>query len=147
MASELPPDLFDQTTLVSLASTVLIVVVAYLSSRQLLPASTPTALRTLFIWHAADALCHFILEGSYLYHCLFSYIPAKDAAELAGLWPTPYNFLGHGAERVYGPQAGGDNFFAQLWMVYARADKRWAGAELVCFFFECVAADCVDEND
>ncbi len=42
---------------------------------------------------------------------------------------TP-NFLGHN-DRIYGSQAGGDNPFAHLWMVYARADKRWAGADLV----------------
>ena len=131
MASELPPDLFDTTTLVSLASTVLIVAVAYGASLKFLLPSTSGPLRFLFIWHAADALCHFALEGSFLYHCLFSYIPVTDAAKRGGMWPTPANFLGH-SDRVYGPQAGGDGFFAQLWMVYARADPRWAGADLVC---------------
>ena len=28
-------------------------------------------------------------------------------------------------------QAGGDNVFAKLWMVYANADRRWAGVDLV----------------
>jgi hypothetical protein len=51
---------------------------------------------------------------------------------LASDWfPTPFNWLGTEG-RLYGPQAGGDDFFAQLWMVYARADKRWAGVDLVC---------------
>jgi len=77
------------------------------------------------------SLCHFILEGSFLYHCFFSYIPVAEAAgRLAVLVPTPYNFLGYEDARIYGPQSGGDNPFAQLWMVYARADRRWAGVDL-----------------
>lgn len=132
-SSSLPPDLFDQTTIVSLLSTLAIVFVAYATSRLVLPrATTSGTLRFLFIWHLADALCHFILEGSFLYHCFFSYVPAAEAGG-RDLVPTPYNFLGFGDSRVYGPQSGGDNPFAQLWMVYARADKRWAGADLVGF--------------
>ncbi|XWW96756.1 hypothetical protein V2A60_004736 [Cordyceps javanica] len=128
-ASALPPDLFDTTTLVSLAAAASIVVVAYAASRRVLPAATSTALRFLFVWHLADALCHFVLEGSFLYHCFFSYVEARAPAA-AGLVASPFNFLGHGAARVYGPQAGGANPFAQLWMVYARADKRWGGVDL-----------------
>lgn len=66
--SGLPPDLFDQTTLVSLASTVLILAVAYATSLKALSPSTPGSYRFLFIWHAFDALIHFFLEGSFLYH-------------------------------------------------------------------------------
>ncbi|PHH92711.1 hypothetical protein CDD83_5734 [Cordyceps sp. RAO-2017] len=134
MASEssLPPDLFDRTTIASLLSTVAIVGAAHATSRRVLAPGTSRTLRFLFIWHLADALCHFILEGSFLYHCFFSYlVPGQGAAaNLVDLFPTPYNFLGHEDRRIYGPQAGGDNPFAQLWMVYARADKRWAGADL-----------------
>jgi hypothetical protein len=130
--STLPPDLFDQTTVVSLLATVAIVATAYVASRVALPRSTSGTLRFFFIWHLADALCHFILEGSFLYHCFFSWQPASQVrvADLATLYPTAFNYLGHGADRIYGPQSGGDNPFAQLWMVYARADKRWAGADL-----------------
>ncbi|KAG9255319.1 Emopamil-binding protein [Emericellopsis atlantica] len=126
--ADLPPDLFDQTTIISLLSTLAIVLAAYLTSCAVLPSKTTGLVRFFFIWHLADALCHFILEGSFLYHCFFSHAPALDAAE--DWFPTPFNFLGWGAERVYGAQAGGDNPFAQLWMVYARADKRWAGVDL-----------------
>lgn len=45
-------------------------------------------------------------------------------------YPTARGYLGHD-DRIWGAQAGGDNVFAQLWMVYARADRRWAGADLV----------------
>ncbi|EJT79621.1 hypothetical protein GGTG_04705 [Gaeumannomyces tritici R3-111a-1] len=45
------------------------------------------------------------------------------------------------AAQAWGAQAGGDNPFAQLWMVYAKADKRWAGADLgvisLELFFRC----------
>lgn len=66
--SSLPPDLFDQTTLVSLASTVAILAVAYGVSLKALSPSTAGSYRFLFIWHAFDALIHFFLEGSFLYH-------------------------------------------------------------------------------
>jgi hypothetical protein len=126
----LPPDVFDQTTLVSLASTVAALVIAYVGSLAVLPASTSRSWRGLFIWHAFDALIHFFLEGSFLYHCLFSWIPLASVKNPLALAPTAHNFLGRN-DRVYGPQAGGDDPFAQLWMVYAKADKRWAGADLV----------------
>lgn len=66
-SSSLPPDLFDSTTLISLASTVLILAVAYGTSVKVLASTTPTSYRVLFIWHAFDALIHFFLEGSFLY--------------------------------------------------------------------------------
>ncbi|KAK5993274.1 NAD(+) kinase [Cladobotryum mycophilum] len=131
-----PPDLFDQTTIISLLSTLAIVFAAYATSLKALPRSSPTntasggTIRFLFIWHLSDALCHFALEGSFLYHCFFSYVPAREAVDVANLFPTPYNFLGWEDQRIYGPQSGGGNPFAQLWMVYARADKRWAGVDL-----------------
>lgn len=66
-ASGLPPDLFDTTTLISLASTLLILAVAYGTSVKVLAPTTPASYRFLFIWHAFDALIHFFLEGSFLY--------------------------------------------------------------------------------
>ncbi|KAI9898303.1 hypothetical protein N3K66_006663 [Trichothecium roseum] len=133
--ADLPPDLFDATTLLSLSFTVAIVLAAYAASVACLPRAAAGAasgtLRFLFVWHLADALCHFVLEGSFLYHCFFSSADA-DAAIQGGDWfPSAPGYLGGSLEgRWYGPQAGGDNPFAQLWMVYARADRRWAGADL-----------------
>ena len=133
-SSTLPPDLFDSTTIISLLSTVAIVVAAYYGSRVALPSSrTPTALRTLFIWHCADGLVHLILEFSFLYHCFFSWVPARSA-QAEGLVPSAFNYLGYEDERVYGSQAAEGNPLAALWMVYARADRRWAGADLVSSF-------------
>ncbi|KAK3945205.1 Emopamil-binding protein [Diplogelasinospora grovesii] len=132
-SSTLPPDLFDQTTLVSLLSTVAILLVALALSRRVLdPATTSSSLRFLFIWHAFDALIHFCLEGSFLYHCFFSSLPAAEGQQKLGsglgLYPNPHNWLGT-TDRVHGSQTG-ENPFAQLWMVYARADRRWAGVDL-----------------
>lgn len=70
-SSTLPPDLFDTTTLVSLASTVVILAVAYGTSLKALAPSTPGSYRFLFIWHLFDAGIHFFLEGSFLYHVCF----------------------------------------------------------------------------
>lgn len=127
--STLPPDLFDTTTLVSLSAVLVILGAAYGLSLASLDRKTSGPLRFLFIWHAFDALIHFVLEGSFLYHCFFSSVPAWSA-EAKGAYPDPHNFLGY-TDRIHGSQAGGDNPFAQLWMVYARADRRWAGVDLV----------------
>ncbi|KAF4981110.1 hypothetical protein FZEAL_3017 [Fusarium zealandicum] len=124
-ASSLPPDLFDQTTIISLLSTVAIVLAAYLASLRFLPSASSGTLRFLFIWHLADALCHFLLEGSFLYLCFFSHQPSSPDDVFA----TPRGYLGY-SDRVYGAQTAGGNPFAQPWMVYARADKRWAGVDL-----------------
>lgn len=130
--SQLPPDLFDKVTLISLASTVAILAVAVLIARRVVAPSTPASYKALFVWHAFDALIHFLLEGSYLYHCFFSFVPLSDAAlDLASLYPNTANYLGR-TDRIYGAQVGGDNPFARLWMVYAKADRRWAGADVVC---------------
>lgn len=126
--SALPPDLFDTTTLISLSAVLVILGAAYGLSRAALDAKTSGPLRFLFIWHAFDALIHFVLEGSFLYHCFFSSVPAFSAAA-KGAYPDPHNFLGY-TDLVHGAQAGGDHPMAQLWMVYARADRRWAGVDL-----------------
>lgn len=136
-AALLPPDLLDPTTLVSLASTLAILGTAYAASCLALPAATTsTRTRALFVWHAFDALIHFFLEGSFLYHCFFTWVPLSDltVGDISRgryyLPDYPGGFLGH-SDRVYGAQADlSSNPFAQLWMVYANADKRWAGADL-----------------
>ncbi|KAI1810081.1 ebp domain-containing protein [Poronia punctata] len=129
LKENLPADLFDPVTLWSLASTVAMVVVAYGLSLLALDRSTSKSHRFLFIWHAFDALIHFCLEGSFLYHCFFSWIPLSSVSNPRALASTPYNYLGH-TDRAYGAQAGGNAPMAQLWMIYAKADRRWAGVDL-----------------
>ncbi|GAB1314169.1 EXPERA domain-containing protein [Madurella fahalii] len=168
MATAPPPTSFaalarDPTTLASLASTVAILLAALALSRRVLdPTSTPPRLRALFVWHAFDALIHFILEGSFVYHCLFTSAPVADVlaaaaveggqpgllGSLGGYWPDPGNFLGRGGKAaaaaaateavVHGSQAGGANPLARLWMVYARADVRWAGVDLTVLSIELI---------
>lgn len=121
----------DQTTVVSLLATVALLSLAYFASLHALPRATTTrTTRALFIWHAFDALTHFILEGSFLWHCLFT--SSTSAGEV--VYPTAKGYL-FGAKdhltRAWGPQAAGGSPLAELWMVYARADRRWAGADLV----------------
>lgn len=89
--SGLPPDLFDQTTLVSLASTVLILGVAYATSLKALSPSTPGSYRFLFIWHAFDALIHFFLEGSFLYHASSPTCPTTSPRSLTVYRPLGRN--------------------------------------------------------
>lgn len=121
--------LFDQTTLLSLGLVLVLIGAAYALSLKLLSSSTPSSLRILFIWHAFDALIHFIFEGSYLYNCFFTFVPYVPSSTLSNLphTSTITNFLGR-PDRSYGSYYG-DNPFAQLWQVYARADRRWGGAD------------------
>ncbi|KAK2066506.1 hypothetical protein P8C59_000318 [Phyllachora maydis] len=126
------PDVFDQITIISLLSTLGILFAAISLSRQVLDSATPAHLRGLFIWHAFDALIHFTIEGGFLYHCFFSSLSLAELqtnGDVAKYYPDPPNYLGQ-TDRVHGSQAGGGNPFAQLWMVYARADRRWAGVDL-----------------
>ncbi|CAK7245254.1 MAG: hypothetical protein STHCBS139747_006828 [Sporothrix thermara] len=135
-AGSLPPDLFDSTTLVSLAATLVMLGAGYAASRAFLPENAKNSTRVLFVWHAFDALIHLVLEAGYLYNCFFSWIPvssvaAEDLASNRFYLPQPASFLGR-PDRIYGPQAGAihGNPLASLWMVYARADRRWAGPDL-----------------
>ncbi|KAI9690611.1 MAG: hypothetical protein M1820_009968 [Bogoriella megaspora] len=146
----------DSTTILSLLSTVAILTTAYFTSQSLLPSSTPVKLRLLFIWHAFDALIHFLLEGSFLYNCFTAYTtlpkPLEDVsishpaswhgrawndAIASGhrlLTPPGVYFLGKPG-RLYGSVYGG-NVVAGLWREYAKADARWGGADLTVISLE-----------
>lgn len=135
MADTEGPEIISMTTILSLLSTVAILGIGYLSSRSLLPSSASNKTRFLFIWHATDALIHFILEGSYLYNCFFS----SQTLELAGMKASEYlppnvHFLGD-SSRVYGAEYGTSPFSA-LWQEYAKADKRWGGSDLTVISLE-----------
>ncbi|KAF2481675.1 emopamil binding protein [Neohortaea acidophila] len=142
MASPAQPslsELIDQTTILSLLSTVAFLGAAYYGSLRLLPANAGAKTRILFIWHAFDALIHTILEGGFLYNCFFSYttpslwkgqqlpgvIPGGSTS--AYLAPDVY-FLGH-KDRLYGALYS-TNPLGALWRVYAKADARWGGSDL-----------------
>lgn len=131
-ASEDTPQLISTTTVYSLLSTLLILAAAHLSSRRLLPSTASAKTRFLFIWHATDALIHFILEGGYLYNCFFSYTPVSSGGEVgvaASEYLPPNVFFLGDRENVYGA-AYGLSPMSALWKEYARADRRWAGTDL-----------------
>jgi len=140
--------LIDTTTVLSLLSTLAILGAAYALSLRCLSAGSSTKTRILFIWHAFDALIHFILEGSFLYGCFFSYVDYNSSSLAAKLASLPHlgsaggsvakevsEFLAPGVYwlgkqgRVYGAQYGGSAFSA-LWREYAKADRRWQGTDL-----------------
>ena len=130
------PIVIDSTTILSLLSTLLILLSAYLLSHQLLPSPAPLKYRILFVWHAFDALIHFFLEGSFLYNCFFTYVTSASTLD----YPHPASlpavgpFLGY-ADRTYG-SAYGTNPFAKLWQEYAKADRRWGGADVTIISLE-----------
>ncbi|KZF21680.1 Emopamil-binding protein [Xylona heveae TC161] len=115
------PLVIDQTTILSLLSTVFLLGAAYALSRRVQPAATTTTTqRVLFIWHMFDALIHFLFEGSFLYNCFFVW------SSTAG--PSTTNFLSQPLRR-YGANYG-TSATAQLWQEYAKADARWGEADL-----------------
>jgi hypothetical protein len=126
-----PPPIIDQTTIVSLFAVAGLLLSSYQLSLRVLDASTPRGLRILFIWHAFDFLIHLIFEGSFLYNVFFTFAPYDPA-----IYPPAAvtNFLNQ-PTRLYGA-AHGNNWATKLWMVYAQADKRWAGADLTVVSLE-----------
>ncbi|KAI9837746.1 MAG: hypothetical protein M1819_006680 [Sarea resinae] len=115
------PSLTDTTTLLSLATTLLLLLAAYTLSHSLLPRTSTTKTRFLYIWHVFDALIHIFLEGSFLYHSLFSSIPTTTSSI------SSTNFLGD-PHRLYGARYSTAPS-ARLWQVYAQADRRWEVAD------------------
>jgi len=70
--------------------------------------------------------------------CLFTSksLDEISAREAQAFYPTQRGYLG-ADDRIWGSQAAAaGNPFAQLWLVYARADKRWAGADTVVISLE-----------
>lgn len=139
MVSQKSPStlVIDQTTILSLLAALSLLVTAYIASLYLLRSSTTTKLRVIFVWHLFDALTHFFLEGSFLYHCFFTFtlIPhSTDYPHPASLTSPAVYFLGY-ADRLYGSQYG-TSVTAKLWQEYAKADKRWGGADLTVISLE-----------
>lgn len=124
-------DVIDTTTIVSLIAVLAILASAYIVSLYALTPSTAPRFRILFIWHAFDFLIHTIFEGSYLYNCFFTSKPFDPAIHHPA---SITNFLGQ-SDRLHGA-AYADNWASKLWMVYAQADKRWAGADLTVISLE-----------
>jgi len=143
MASSNSP-VIDQTTVISLLAALSLLIISYLASLRVLPSTSSTRTRVLFIWHSFDSLIHFIFEGSFLYNCFNVYLHIKDKAKfeyLSGkapveLYPTGIHFGGATfKDRIYG-SAYGTSPTAKLWQEYAKADARWGGADLTVISLE-----------
>lgn len=129
------PSVISATSILSLFAVVVLLATAYLLSLRLLPRSSSQKIRVLFVWHLFDALIHFFFEGSYLYHCFFTYtqLPAHHSANISGQY-NGGNYLGHD-DRLYGA-IHGNSPTAKLWQEYALADRRWGGADLTVISLE-----------
>ncbi|GBE84972.1 predicted protein [Sparassis crispa] len=90
------PPIFTATSAYSLAFVAVVGLVAYTTSKALLPQNAKWQDRATYIWLAFDAMIHFSFEGSFLYLSVF----------------------GRQVNTSVGP-------FAELWKEYARADARW----------------------
>lgn len=137
-ASSISPFTLDGGTFFSLGVAFSLMPAAQLLARLSLPSTVPSKLKYLFLWHAYDFLTHFIIEGSYLYHCFNSYIElpvaTPDYPHPASLTADGVYFL-NDASRRYGAvysQAP----MARLWQEYAKADHRWGGADLTVISLE-----------
>lgn len=117
----------DAPTMLCIAFALSSMPIAYLFGNALIP-SSKTRNRILFYWHFYDALTHIFIEGSFLYECFFSF------ATVAGIHNVEPFFLNQ-RDRVYGP-AYGSGPSSRLWQEYARADRRWAGADLTVVSLE-----------
>ena len=117
----------DVPTVLCIAFSLSLMPVAYLLSSTLVPANK-TRDRVLFFWHAYDALTHIFIEGSFLYECFFSY------TTVVGINHVEPFFLNR-PDRIYGP-AYGTGPSSRLWQEYAKADRRWAGADLTVVSLE-----------
>ena len=136
----------DSPTLLSLAVAFCLMPAAQFLAATFLPNNTPKKLKYLFLWHAYDALTHTILEGSYLYHCFFSYTTSTAStagtfARLETFLPQGIHFLGPShADRRYGAFYADESShmypMARLWQEYAKADRRWGGADLTVISLE-----------
>lgn len=118
----------DTPTMLCIAFALSFMPIAYILGTSLIP-STQTRNRILFFWHAYDALTHIFIEGSFLYECFFSY------TTIAGIHNTREPFFLNQRDRIYGP-AYGTGPSSRLWQEYAKADRRWAGADLTVVSLE-----------
>ncbi|KAF8423284.1 Emopamil binding protein-domain-containing protein [Tirmania nivea] len=113
--------LTDRVTVLSLGLTAALLLAAYAASRVSLARTTRAKTRAIFIWHLFDALVHFVLEGAFVYHSLFSAAtPAQLAQQPAHVRALPYRVAG---------TLFSDAPLARLWQVYAQADLRWGVGE------------------
>ena len=120
----------DNATTFGLAVALTIMPAAQVLAFRVLPKTTPLKYRVLFFWHAYDFLTHFILEGSFLFHCFFSYLDLPDTGTDGSLrGPDDVAYLWNNVNRRYGATFS-THFTALPWIEYGKADLRWLYADL-----------------
>ena len=132
----------DHVTITSLLAISSLLVAAYALSLRVLPSRSGAKTRILFVWHLFDSLTHLTFEGSFLYNCFVTFLPlsakssflATTGAEPLRVTAPGVHFLG-AADRFYGA-AYGAGPTAKLWQEYAKADRRWGGADLTVVSLE-----------
>ncbi|OOF99521.1 hypothetical protein ASPCADRAFT_203299 [Aspergillus carbonarius ITEM 5010] len=116
------PFAIDLQMVCSFLFVAVLLVAAYAFTNRVLPAREhERRFRLLFFWHLIDALVHFTMEGTFLYHCFFSYAAISPSQNREPV------FLGD-KDRVYGATYSSWPS-ALLWQEYAKADSRWGGAD------------------
>lgn len=132
-----PPPIISITTVLSLTAVSSLLLIAYTLSSTLLPRSSSSKMRLLFIWHLFDALTHLTLEASYLYNCFFTSLPLPLPSSSPNAEPMtpPGVFFMQQKSRLFGAFYG-TSPTAKLWQEYARADRRWGGADLTVISLE-----------
>lgn len=137
-----PPFTLDTPTLLSLALAFSFMPAAQILANRTLPKTVSTKYYWIFIWCFYDFLTHTIIEGSYLYHCFFSYEMiniTSDHPHPASLGTSGPYFLGY-SDRNYGSYYAAEGTMmsglARLWREYAKADSRWGGADLTVISLE-----------
>jgi EXPERA (EXPanded EBP superfamily) len=133
------PFVLDAGTAISLAIAFSCMPAAQFLASLALPQKVSQKYRVLFIWHAYDFLTHFIVEGSYLYHCFFSFIelpvPTSDFPHPASLGLDHIPHLFNRSDRRYGPFYS-RSATGRMWQEYAKADRRWGSADLTVISLE-----------
>jgi len=132
----------DATTVISLLGVLALLAAAYAASLKVLPKTSALKIRILFVWHAFDALIHFVFEGSFLWNCFFvSYsLPtsfshaAIKQHQITFFTPPDVYWLGR-ADKLFGANYG-TTPFSRLWQEYAKADRRWGGVDLTVVCLE-----------
>jgi hypothetical protein len=131
------PFTLDAGTLLSLGIAFSLMPAAQVLAAYALPKTISSKQKFLFLWHAYDFLTHLIIEGSFLYHCFFSYIelPATTADFPHPAVPRDGAYLFAHSDRRYGALYSTAPM-ARLWQEYAKADHRWGGADLTVISLE-----------
>ncbi|KAL9088632.1 MAG: hypothetical protein Q9159_002967 [Coniocarpon cinnabarinum] len=134
-------DLVTPTTITSLLAMIAITALSLTLPRHLLPQShQKSQTRTLFAWSLFSLITHLSIELPYLYATFTSSSPITSLLSNNPFQPNipmtaPGVYFLNDPSRLYGAFYG-TNWPSKLWQEYARADRRWGGADLTVISLE-----------